>query len=155
MVPKKVGTRFLSNGCNGSGLLFHGSGPLFHGSGPFFHGSGPQFHGSGPFFCGSWNQRSVTNMAGNQAGSAHGGNWKHWARFPTNPFLSNASASQTARTSGISDALRPGFARAVGGAGRPAANWRTPSAARTASLERVICIRLRVSGAGPGATYGT
>ena len=27
---------------------------------------------------GSWNQRSVTNMAGNQAGSADGGGWKHW-----------------------------------------------------------------------------
>ena len=41
----------------------------------FFDGYGPQFR---PFFCGSWNQRSVTNMAGNQAGYAYGGNWKHW-----------------------------------------------------------------------------
>ena len=48
LVPKKVGTRFLSNGFNGSGPLCHGSAPLFHGSGPLFTVPGPNFTVSGP-----------------------------------------------------------------------------------------------------------
>ena len=50
---QKVGTKFLSNGFNGSGLFFTVPGL-------FFTVQGPNFTVSAPFFCASWSRRSVT-----------------------------------------------------------------------------------------------
>ena len=85
------------------GTLFNGSGPLFHGSGPTFYGSGPNF----TFFV---VPGTSANMAGNQAGFAHAGNWKHWDKLShssTSVYVGDSIQAPKAKRHGTNTQSEP------------------------------------------------